>query len=250
VPPGLHKYKTPSSAAPTLHPSISFPRHIQLRRHQQSWESDYPGFDQVTVSSFVLPILLSLIRRMVTESRFWTNIFGFGGARGFLDRCCWTLTDYSRDKEWSIVIGFVHYYGVLGVLSKPFEIFRVSTVQKVVFDFMSGLVKCSHYPYSHSTEYVPLCIPLPSDTYRYLRAKSRLVTDKLVPHTSEIGLIVFGKMTDGVDIQATLPSVGKPQELTCSHRQLLHLTPNHSTSQPANLHGTKFSPPLVPPCYR
>ena len=53
-------------------------------------------------------------------------------------------------------------------------------------------------------------------------------------HTSEIGLVSFGKTTDSVDIQITLQLVGTLSRLTCSprSRRLIYLTPNHSTPQP------------------
>jgi hypothetical protein len=145
---------------------------------------------------------------------------------------------------------------VFSAFSVNFSRFSVGVrCKRWVFHFMLGILKCSCCLYTCSTEYVPCCIPPPTETRTatYARSAASLLGSNYHRtncfHISEIGLIVFCKTTDGVAIQAILRLVGTPPRLTFSHRRPLYLTPNQLTSQLLNLH-TKFSPPLVPPCYR
>ena len=112
-----------------------------------------------------------------------------------------------------------------------------------VFDFIFGLLECSRYLYTCSTEHVPFCIPPPQETRSatYVRRAASLMesnyhrTNRF--HTSElICLIVFGKTTDGVDIQETLRSVGTPQRSAVSSASALFNSKPFDSSTPPNLH--------------
>jgi hypothetical protein len=144
------------------------------------------------------------IRLMVMESKLLMKIFG--GAAGFVDCFCLTLTVWTIERRrmehgdrvhsrigrrWCsgsaqyTFGGFPHAYATRGESS--------------ISNFIFGLLKCSRCLYAYSTEHVPFCIPLPTEarTATYARRASSLLESNYQKtncfHTSEIGLIVFGK---------------------------------------------------------
>jgi len=125
------------------------------------------------------------------------------------------------------------------VLSKPFKTFWASTLQKVGIQchvwFFEAFTSPQHLLYRG---HPPLHPSTHRDTYRYY-VKS-----------PEIGLIIFGKMTDGVAIQKTLRLISTPQWLI----DFFSLTSTLFNCKPfdsltgSSLHR-KFSLLLVPPYY-